>query len=143
MKLVLAELCEGLVPLSYAFCFSMAYYGPNSRLIGNVGTSLWQYKATDDASRTLIVLFALFFMDLISLSLNATLIWIHANVNIIQKICGVLQEYWIAMAIVLATSNFMGFFSNDINLGMDMTFQFCWILREKQFNCIYNSTNIE
>ena len=40
LVLVLAKLCEGLLPIAYAICFSMAYYGPNAKLMGNIGSIL-------------------------------------------------------------------------------------------------------
>ena len=42
--LVLAELTEGLTPLVYATGFAMAYYGPNSTILGNVKNDYWGYK---------------------------------------------------------------------------------------------------
>ena len=50
LKLLLTESTEGLVPLAYAIGFSMAYYGPNGQLIGNVRNDYWGYRKVDDAS---------------------------------------------------------------------------------------------
>ena len=63
LKLLLAELTEGLIPLAYAIGFSMAYYGPNGQLIGNVRNGYWQYQIECDASWTLLVMFGLFSLD--------------------------------------------------------------------------------
>ena len=41
LKLLLAELVEGLVPLAYAIGFTMAYFGPNGELTGNVLCDIW------------------------------------------------------------------------------------------------------
>ena len=59
LKLTLAELSEGLVPLAYAMCFSMAYYGPNANLIGNVKNGYWHFKAVKEANWTFIVMLGL------------------------------------------------------------------------------------
>ena len=134
MKLVLAELCEGLTPLAYAFSFAMSYFGPNARLIGNVGSGIWQYRAVDDVLKMFMVLIGMFIMDIISLLLIATFIWIRAKVNIFQEFYEALQKYWYILAILLSNLNYFYFFSNDINHAVDMTFKFCWTLEEEKFN---------
>ena len=50
--LMVNEIVEFMVPLSYLTCFSVAYYGPNANLIGNVGSSQWQFVAVDDFQHT-------------------------------------------------------------------------------------------
>ena len=132
VKLVLAEMCEGLVPLAYGFCFAMAYYGPNSKLIGNIGADIWAYKAVEDVTWTILLLFGLFLIDLFSMVLNGAIIWIYCKVSIIQEFLIVLQEYWYIMAVMLANSVFLHFFSNDINVGFDWTFQFCWAMQNEK-----------
>ena len=69
MKLVLAELCEGLTPLAYAISFSMAYYGPNAELLGNIKSDYWHYEAVQDVSWTFLVLLGYFQLTLSSLHL--------------------------------------------------------------------------
>ena len=133
-KLVLAEMCEGLIPLAYALSFAMSYYGPNAKLIGNVGADIWQYKANEDVFKTFMVLSGLFILDLISLLLNATFIWNCAQFNMFPEFSNILQKHWYIIAVLLADTNYIMFFSNDINHALDMTFQFCWTLGEERFN---------
>ena len=59
LKLLLAELSEGLIPLAYACGFAMAYFGPNGLLLGNVENGYWQFKAVEDKSWTFTVMFGL------------------------------------------------------------------------------------
>ena len=127
LKLVLAELCEGLIPLAYAICFAMAYYGPNANLIGNVRNDYWQYKAVDDPGWTFVLMFGMFSVDLVSLFLNASIIWITCNVNLFKEICIVLQKYWFIMALKMTHNTYYCFLSNDVNLAMDWTLNFDWL----------------
>ena len=60
--LVVNELIEFLVPLVYTASFAVAYYGPNSNLIGNIGNDYWQYQAVEDISHTVSHI-SLFFSD--------------------------------------------------------------------------------
>ena len=64
-ELLLAELTEGLVPVVYVIGFSMAYYGPNGHLTGNVLSDLWSYEKVKDATRLFFVQFLLFGIDLV------------------------------------------------------------------------------
>ena len=140
-KLVLAELFEGLVPLAFAICFAIAYYGPNAKLLGNVQNGYWQYKAVDDVSRTFLVMSGMFTMDLLSLFLNAIILWLSCKLNIFKEICSVLQKYWYIMALKLTNNAYLYFASNDVNLAMDLTLKFRWITNDKNFNSTSNSTS--
>ena len=140
LKLILAEMCEGLVPLVYALCFAMSYYGPNSHLIGNVGIRIWGYKAVDDATRTFLVLFGMFGFDLVSLLINAMLIWSNCKINILREFCVVLQKYWYIILLEMNLGAYLYFLSKDINLAYDWTFDFCWTINNKMLTMNCNST---
>ena len=129
-KLVLAEMCEGLVTLAYAICFAMSYYGPNAHLTGNVGIEIWAYKAVDSPAKTLLILFGLFTVDLFTLLINATIIWTCCKINLFQECCIILQKYWYIMAIQLTPAAYLYFLSLDVNLANDWTFEFCWIAND-------------
>ena len=131
LRLVLAELCEGLIHLAYIIGFVMAYYGPNSKLIGNVGNGDWHYEAVDDVSHTFRVMFGLFAMDLVSLSLNSAIVWMKSNVNIVQEFCYVLKKYWPVLVLKLTYHMYSYFLSNDVNNGYDMTFKFSWLTKNE------------
>ena len=139
LTLLLAELCEGLVPLAYAIGFVMAYFGPNAKLIGNIRCDLWHYREVVDVSWNLSVLFGLFAIDLVCLSLNSIIIWIFSNVNIFQELCSVLQRYWYIMALKLINNLYFHFFANDVNLAMDWTKEFFWITNNKTITQMTNS----
>ena len=140
--LVLSELCEGLVPLAYAIGFAMAYYGPNVKLFGNVGNAYWQFQVVDDAGRTFLMMFGMFTLDFFCLSLNAGILWFYSKTNIFVEFCSVLQEYWYIMALKLVNNIYFDFISNDVNLGVDLTFKFDWITRDEGFPKSSNLTDI-
>ena len=139
-KLLLAELCEGLVPLAYAICFAIAYYGPNAELIGNVKNGSWQYKEVKDVSQTFLVMLLLFTIDLISLALNSFIIWTNCNVNLFNELCHLLQKYWFVLAWKLTNSAYGYFLVNDVNMGSDFTQKFEWITNDKDYNITSNMT---
>ena len=142
-KLASAELCEGLTPLVYAISFAMAYYGPNSQLINHVGIGIWGAIAVQDVNRTFIVLFVMFAIDVMSVLLNALIIWISTKVNLFQEFCAFLNKYWYIMAIKLATLSYDYFFSNDINYGLDWTGKFCWTRGNATLSLNCTSTDLQ
>ena len=52
MELVLYETIEVIVPLSYMCTFTMAYYGPNADILGNVGNNYWHYRKVCKGTET-------------------------------------------------------------------------------------------
>ena len=134
-KLLLAESCEGLTPLVYAICFAMAYYGPNAELIGNVKNGCWQYNAVEDVSRTFLLMLWLFTVDSICLLLNSSIVWKACNINLLNKFCSMMAKYWYIMALKLAHLAIFFFFPKDINLGLDLTYEFNWIKNDNNSTC--------
>ena len=43
-EMIISETVEALVPLAYAANFAIAYYGPNSKMIGNVRAEYWHLR---------------------------------------------------------------------------------------------------
>ena len=140
MKLVMAELIEGTVPLAYAIGFTMAFFGPNGMLIGNVLADIWTYVKVDDVKGLYIIQFVLFGVDCLSVILNGIILAKFGNVNLLQEFCKALKKCWMILAIVLA-HNIAGYFAlNDLNSANDMTNEFEWITLEGRIRMIQNST---
>ena len=142
MKLVLAEMCEGMVPLCYAIGYCMIYYGPNSGIFGNVGISIWGYKKVEDVQWLFIILFLLFSIDTLSVAVNAYCLRIFCGFNIVQEFARVLKQYWFILFVQLTQNVWGSFAMNDINLGMDTTLRFQWITDEGRRMLVNNSTQL-
>ena len=142
LKLLLAELCEGLVPMAYAICFAMAYYGPNAELLGNVRNGYWQNKIVEDVSWTFQVMFWLFLMDIVCLAMNSIFLWMFCKVNFFEEFNSVMDKYWFILAVKLVNELYLHFYPADVNFGMDITGKFDWIESNKNFSSISNSTDI-
>ena len=142
LKLILAETVEGIVPMCYAIGLIMAYYGPNSKLIGNVGSGIWAYEEIEDVGRQLKVIFGMFGMDVLSVLLNSICLSKYGNVNLIQDFLKFLQKYWPLLGFKLGHDLLFYFTFNDINLAMDMTTEFSWITDEGRMKFINGSTEL-
>ena len=139
-ELVLSEMSEGLVPLAYAMCFSLSYYGLNAKLIGNVRNGYWLFKEVDDARWTFFVMLFLFIIDLICLLVNSSIIWMLTKVNIFKDLSIVIRKIWYILPIYLANHNYFRFYLQDVNLGSDFTGNFCWIANNANCCELLNST---
>ena len=82
---------EFVAPLTYLVCFSMAYYSPNSNLIGNVANGYWHYNEVKDLFQTLKPIFVFFLVDLSSALLCQFLLWLFCRINLF-KACMALQK---------------------------------------------------
>ena len=142
LTLVLAELCEGLAPLAYALSFSMAYYGPNAELLGNVKSEYWQYEAVEDVNWTFLVMLGLFLIDIVCLALSLSILWIFSKVNLFEEFCSVLQKHWYILAVKLVYDVYLHFYIHDINFGYDLTGQYGWIKEAKNVSAPSNSTEV-
>ena len=140
-NLVLTELIEGLCPIMYGVCMGMAYYGPNSHLLANIGSSFWG-KKIENIGRLFVTMVSLFVFDTISAILNAALLWTTLNINMLHEFCRVLHNYWFLIAIQLGFVMAFYFIGNDINLADDKTDKLQWITDEGGEKLIYNSSDV-
>ena len=142
IKLVLAEMTEGITPLVFAIGFAMAYYGPNSAIIGNVKNEYWGYKKVDNVEHLFRMMLLLFGVDTFSMIVNYFILQRLAHVNLYREFSLTMKKYWFFMALVFAMSMSGMYAFNDINLGMDSTGKFGWITKEGRFELIINSTDL-
>ena len=75
--LILKEIVEILVPAAYCLTLPMAYYGPNTGILGSIGSDYWCYIKIADFGKTFSRLGTV--IVVITLSLGATLTYIIAN----------------------------------------------------------------
>lgn len=141
-ELVLAETIDGLTPLAYAVGFSMAFYGPNAILIGNVGNGYWTYKPVEDIESLFTVLFSLVAVEYLIMLVNALCLWIFCKINFLKEFCRVAEKCWPILILKLSLLLYVFFATHDINLATDFTSQFNWITTEGRYNMIFNSTDL-
>ena len=140
-QLVLSELVEGFIPISYATCIVLALNGPNSSILTNVGSTYWGEKI-EDIGPLLITMGVLFAFDTISAAVTSIILWKVACINMLQQFHDGICNYWLFIVIKLGV-NMSGYFAlTDVNFGMDSTGQFIWITDEGRQFLIDNSTEI-
>ena len=140
-QLVLSELVEGFIPITYAACIVLALNGPNANILTNVGSTYWG-KKIEDIGPLLITMGVLFVFDTISAVVTSIILWKVAYINMLQQFHDGICKYWLFFVIKLGI-NMSGYFATtDVNMGMDSTGQFTWITHEGRQYLINNSNGI-
>ena len=103
-ELVISEMVEVVIPLTYLLTFIVAYYGPNAELIGNVRNGYWQYTKTEDVGHTIEYVFMFFLVDVCSLIISATLLWYFCRINFYRAYSEILKEFGIAFTIQMGSA---------------------------------------
>jgi hypothetical protein len=125
--LVISETAEVIVPVCYLICFTMAYYGPNGELIGNILNSYWQFIAIEDVDHTIKYLCIFFFADSLSLVICAIVLWSFCRISLFKAYVVISKEFRWAFNLALV-SYLIGYFClNMIGSALDLTMQFNWI----------------
>ena len=144
-EMILSETVEALVPLAYAANFAIAYYGPNSKMIGNVRAEYWAFKEVENVQQLYNAMLLMFIFDVGCIVATGILLWLFAKTNIVQKFLNLMKKSWWMLLLKLSASStsFLTMFAqNDINNGCDFTFEFGWIIEGGRQSLIQNATDL-
>ena len=97
-ELVINEMIELVLPLGYFATLLIAFFGPNSELIGNVGSDYWQYTPIEDLDHTITCILMFFFVDLGSLFASEILLWTFCKIKLHQAFVAISAEFGIVFA---------------------------------------------
>ena len=103
-KLIVTERSESIVPLIYALCFLMAFYGPNADNFGNIKLSLWQYQAISDPKDYVLNICLLGSVDSLSFVFNGVLLWATCKINVLETLKNLQKDFWLLFAIQISHS---------------------------------------
>ena len=131
--LVLAELTEGLTPLVYATVVSMAYYGPNITILGNV-------RLIEDVTQLFRMMLLLFGIDILSVIVNFKILSKWTGIDLYEEFCMTMKRYWTVMAVKFAFNSCLYFGSKDVNFGVES--EWGWITQEGWIQLINNTSDI-
>ena len=108
-KLILTELLEILVPFSYLMTVLLAYYGPNSEIIGNIRNSCWHFKSIEDIGELVLSVTIMFLIDSSSAVIVGWWLLKSCSINFVGETFKIIREKWDAIAIIVA--NFLTYVS--------------------------------
>ena len=90
---------EAIVPVTFMLIFTMAYYGPNAEIIGNVKFNQWHFKAITDLEQYVSNLALLFIVDLSSAMISGVILWTTCKINIFKTLQKIQKDLWYFWAI--------------------------------------------
>ena len=141
-ELALAELTEGMTPIVYAIGISMAFFGSNSNIIGDVKATYWGYKPIDDIGYLFGMMTLLFGVDVLSTLINSFTLSALTKVNLFYELYRITKRYWHFIAIKFSLQMFIMLAQKDINMGMDKTGEYNWISTDGRIKLINGSTDL-
>ena len=113
-KLILIELLEVLVPVSYVITVLIAYYGPNAEILGNIKNDYWQYEAIDDIWESIKVVLVMFIFDGCSAIIAGFMLWRICTIDVLRKTSKLIGDLWPVIAVNIA--NYLNYVSFKIVL---------------------------
>jgi hypothetical protein len=99
LTLSVNESVEVAMPIAYALCLLLAYYGPNAEILGNIKNSDWQYAAIEDIVSTYKWTGILFTVDIASGVLSLIVLWWCCKINIVRMYLQLQDHIWYILAI--------------------------------------------
>ena len=141
-NVLLSETVEALVPLAYAASFATAFYGPNSKMLGNVRAQYWAYQEVEDVEPLYTAMMLMFSADMFCVVATGLILWILGRINMAKHFLVVMKKYWWLLVVKLSAMFLNMFAQNDINNGCDYSFQFGWITEEGRLRLIQNATDL-
>ena len=109
LKLILIEMMEVLVPLAYVITVLIAYYGPNSEILGNIRNDYWQYKSIDDIFKLVQVVLVMFIIDGSSAILVGCMLWKVCSIHFLRETRKLIGTSWPIIAVNIA--NYLNYVS--------------------------------
>ena len=92
-NLVVKEMVGFLVPIIFLSCFTVAYFGPNSELLGNVRNNYWNYRAVEDYGSYVGKVLMIFFIDVVGMILSSVVLWKTCNINLYRIYSALHEEF--------------------------------------------------
>ena len=71
----------------------MAYFGPNSEILGNVRSNYWNYQAVEDYGAYVGNVLMVFFVDAIAMVFSSTLLWKTCKINLYRVYSALHEEF--------------------------------------------------
>ena len=115
LKLILIEILEVTIPISYIATVLVAYYGPNAELLGNIRSDYWQYKPIDDIGNVVLAVLSMFTIDLCSAIIAGFALYKICLIDFPRQACAAMKKYWPVVAVNLANYiNYVSIMKNQL-----------------------------
>ena len=99
--LIINEVMELLIPLLFMVSYTIAYYGPNAKNLGNFGIDYWQYEPIEDIWAYFNAALQMACVDTLSMVLTMVIVWKFTRINIGKEVKRVAKKFGSTAAIYL------------------------------------------
>ena len=140
-KLVKVEFIDAMLPLVFGVAFTLAYYGPNSGLMNDIGNDYFGGKAIKDVDTHYFAMFQMVVFDIFTMIISWLSLAYFCKINLFQAFCNMMNKYW-KIFLVTTPSITLFFGLKDVNFGMDFSGSFIWITDEGRRYLIRKAVNL-
>ena len=121
MKLMLNETAEFLTPIAHMIAVSIAYYGPNADIMGNIKNDYWEYESIDSLSSYLESLLYMTLIDTLSGVMSIILLWSFCRIDGLKFVMETIGKFALLFLFCItrdinAVSNFINDFMSNKSL---------------------------
>ena len=102
--LALVEIIELIVPVVYIITLIVAFFGPNSSILGNYGNGYWTFRKIESLDKYVFGAIEMFAFDFCSFIVTGLILWKYCSVNFFLEICRQMKISWLLIAVTLAKS---------------------------------------
>ena len=135
------EFIDAMLPLVFGVAFTLAYYGPNSGLMNDIGNDYFGGKAIKDVDTHYFAMFQMVVFDIFTMIISWLSLAYFCKINLFQAFCNMMNKYW-KIFLVTTPSITLFFGLKDVNFGMDFSGSFIWITDEGRRYLIRKAVNL-
>ena len=141
-ELVMSEFIEAVVPIAFAIVFTMTFFGPNATLMKDVGNNYFGGKAIDSVDIFYFGLVQMFAIDGFAIIVSSISLQHLCHLDLFQELCNIMKQYWMIFMIKLPSIT-VYYFTKDVNLGIDDTWNLLWITDDGRNTLICNAVELK
>ena len=109
--LMLNETLEFFTTVAYVLCTTVAYYGPNAGIIGNIQNNYWQFHIIDSFPDFITAMSYSLLIDISSGIITLIVLWYYCRINGLLYFKDKIGQYSHALALCIAREiNFVSIF---------------------------------
>ena len=98
-ELIINEIIELVVPFAFVCTYTIAYYGPNAPILGNIGNDYWHFRKVEEILPLIKWAFIICLIDFISTLVTGMMLWKYCRIHLMREVLSVLKKYGYIIAI--------------------------------------------
>ena len=138
-SLIVNEVVELVVALTFLISLLLSYNGANATLMGNIKSSHFHNKPIEDIESFVTTLLYFVVIDVFCILVTGLALWIFSGINVLRANAFIQQEFWVLMATNTAYWIHLHFNSPHVSNASDFTFKFEWLEEHNKTGILPNN----